>query len=174
LSRKSLAERRKKAQHERNKNVKKPSPEKSGSAALLVVMAALMVTAIVAFTQLYEEGGEGRTFSIQWIHDYEEGMDNASESERPAMVYFHTEWCTYCEKMENDTFSKERIVLKSERFTAIQVDGDERQDLVEKYDISGFPTVVFVDPEENELHRAVGYRDANEFHADMNTALENF
>ena len=139
-----------------------------------MVLFVLGILAASGYLPFFDQDEEERTFGIQWMDDYEEGMENASESGRPAMVYFHTGWCSYCEKMENDTFSTERISINSRQFTAIVVDGDERQDLVDEYGIDGYPTVVFVDEEENELHRAVGYRNADDFRADMNTALGNY
>ncbi len=142
--------------------------------ALLIVVFVLGILAASDYLPFFDGDEKEHTSDIQWMDDYDEGMRNASESGRPAMVYFHTEWCTYCKEMDNDTFSTERIATRSRQFTPIIVDGDERQDLVDRYGVDGYPTVVFVDEDENELHRAVGYRNAEDFRADMNTALDNY
>jgi len=183
MSKRTLEERRKNAArkqstsqgNKRGQNARgKEVGTTSGRMAVVLIVTGIVAAGIVGFFLLDEDDNEGTGLSIAWMHSYEKGINNASEASRPAMVYFHTDWCGFCDDMENDTFSKERIVLKSLQFTPILVDGDERDDLVNQYDIEGYPTVVFVDGDENELYRAGGYRGKDQFFQDMQTALEKY
>jgi len=108
--------------------------------------------------------------AIAW-HDYDAGMNLSREGGLPVMMDFSTDWCSWCKEMDKDTWSDGRVINRSERFSCIKVDGDDRGDLVSKYKIDGYPTTVFLDPDGTEKHRVVGYLGPDDFIRDQDFAL---
>ncbi len=76
----------------------------------------------------------------------------AQETKKPMVVLFYADWCKFCKMLAPD-FSK--VVKKKafkETFAAAYVncDAPENQDLVNEYEIHGFPTVFLITPDGNK------------------------
>ncbi|WP_154853206.1 thioredoxin family protein [Cyclobacterium xiamenense] len=57
--------------------------------------------------------------------------DSLAAHPRPVLLYFQTDWCTYCRKMEAEVFSKPGIAaLLSARFYAVKFDAEHPDDVV--------------------------------------------
>ena len=79
--------------------------------------------------------------------------------------------------MDKNTYSDARVIEKAKSFVSIKVDTHETNvyngpALASQFNVQGCPTIVFLDTQENEVHRIGGYEDANQFLADMNEALK--
>jgi len=107
---------------------------------------------------------------IQW-HDYEEGMNLSAAQNKIALIDFATGWCSWCKKMDEDTYNDSRVMEKAQSFVCIRVDGDMRGDLVARYGVDGYPTTIFLAPNGTVTHRVVGYKGPDDFLKDMAYAL---
>jgi thiol:disulfide interchange protein len=94
--------------------------------------------------------------AIDWMTDYEQAVEQAKEEGTPLMVDVSAPWCSACKRLDETVFSRGDVVAASRQFVAVRVNGDERKDLVAKFEVSGYPTVVFLDPGGKELARARG------------------
>ncbi len=83
------------------------------------------------------------------------------------MIDLYTDSCGYCKLMDEDTYSDQRVIEEADRFISIKVDGNQRQDLLSEYEITGFPTAVFLNKNGAEANRVVGYKGPGEFLAEM-------
>lgn len=92
-----------------------------------------------------------------WVTDFEAGMMEAARSERPAFVYFHAPWCSWCQVYERDTLRHPRVeaALKA-RFVPVVVDFDARSDLVRRYGAKGLPYTVLLGPDGKVWNAFVG------------------
>lgn len=61
---------------------------------------------------------------VQWMGF--EALDDALRREaRPVVLYFYTDWCAYCRKMDKRVFTKEEIAsLLNERYYAVKMDAE--------------------------------------------------
>jgi len=109
---------------------------------------------------------------IQW-HEYEEGMALASSNNMPVMIDFYTEWCGYCRKMDDEVYVNDEVIELSKNFVNIKVDCYARPDLRQKYAIMGYPTIVFLNSNGDEVHRVLGYVTADRLKTDMQIALNS-
>lgn len=108
--------------------------------------------------------------AIAW-HDFEEGTNLSLNGRRPALVDFATSWCSWCKKMDAETYSDARVINRSESLVCIRVDGDARGDLVARFKVDGYPTTVFLNPDGSEKHRVSGYKGPDDFLKDIDFAL---
>jgi thiol:disulfide interchange protein DsbD len=104
--------------------------------------------------------------AIVW-HDFEEGRSLSLDGRKPSLVDFTASWCTWCKKMDAETYSDARVINRSEAMVCIKVDGDARGDLVAKYGVDGYPTTVFLNPDGSERHRVTGFKGPDLFLEDM-------
>jgi len=112
---------------------------------------------------------------IVW-YDYNEGLTRASQTNKPVMIDFYYDDCVWCVKLEEDTYSDQRVIDKSEQFVNVKVDLYEINDydgqkITENYDITGWPTIVYLDPSGQEIKRISGYKAPDPFLDDMDDAL---
>lgn len=126
-----------------------------------------MVLTVLSITTCYLSTA---TEQVEW-HSYNEGISLAESQDKPVMIDFYTDWCYWCDQLDENTYSDSRVINKSKSFVCIKVNGDYNPELVTQYNIEGYPTVVFADSAGKEIHRVVGYENADAFLEDMDKAL---
>jgi len=97
---------------------------------------------------------------IQWIKNFDEGMEMAKSQGKPVLIDFTAEWCTYCKVMDKKTFPDKRVVEESQRFVMIKFDATRPtkkvREITRRYQIRGYPTQVSIDTKGN-VDQLVGY-----------------
>jgi protein disulfide-isomerase-like protein len=58
-------------------------------------------------------------------------------SDKPAMIFFYAPWCGHCKNAKPE-FEK---LMKMAKGKAYMIDCDANQEIAQKYDIKGFPTI---------------------------------
>lgn len=103
-----------------------------------------------------------------WATNLQTSLKTAAKANKQLLVDFTAEWCGWCKKMETDVFNKAdfKNYVKS-RYQLVRVDADKYKDIVAKYKISGFPTVMILSPKGVEVQRIVGYLKLKEFMAKL-------
>jgi thiol:disulfide interchange protein len=130
---------------------------------LIILLGLILITFIIPNTS-------AQSNEIEW-QDYEEGMEKARTENKTVLIDFYTDWCSWCDRMDEDTYSDSAVIDKSKTFVCVKVDGDKREDLVNKYNIDGYPTTLFLNKTGYELHRMEGYLNEDEFYDHMRFAL---
>ncbi len=120
-------------------------------------------------------GREGVAASVdtggaEWLTSLGAATKAATEKKVPILVDFSgSDWCGWCIRLDKEVFSKAEFQdFAKERLVLLLVDFPRRKALpadmakanralAEKYDVQGFPTVILVDADGNELART-GYR----------------
>ncbi len=123
-----------------------------------LVFAALIIVMLAAT-------GVNAQSEIEW-HD-QDGMQIAMSQNKPAMILFSSDRCPACVKLTGE-FADTRVINMSKNFVPIV--GSRVLD--SQYGIRYVPTVVFTNSQGMELHRIVGYRDADTLVQEMEKALE--
>lgn len=135
-------------------------------------MAALVSTALA-------KAPEG------WETDVDAALALAKKEKKSVMLEFTgSDWCPPCIKMGKEVFSKEEFLkAASKNYVLVHLDfpkgdkelADKNEPLLEKYKVSGFPTVVLLDAEGKEFSRfpAMKFPEVKLFLEQLATALEN-
>ena len=80
----------------------------------------------------------------------------AAKERKPLLVSVSAQWCSACKELEMKSLSRGRVrAFLRERFVAIQLDGErgEGPELVRRYHVVGYPTVLVLDGEGREIDR---------------------
>ena len=100
-----------------------------------------------------------------WVNIALEKMINDS-SNKMILVDFETDWCVWCDRLDSDTYTDPRVIdfaknnLISKKIDAEKSNGPDQK---KKYRVRGYPTILLLDGEGNEIDRIVGYRPPDEF-----------
>jgi tetratricopeptide (TPR) repeat protein len=84
---------------------------------------------------------------------------------KPIVIDFYGVWCPPCNLLDEKVFSSadfSQATLGFERLK-LDVDTDVSWPYTSRYKVAGYPTVIFLTPEGDEISRIVGYRPAAEF-----------
>lgn len=132
--------------------------------------AVLILLVIVAFASCTKEKAEVAG-DLEWLTSFDEALQLAQQKSKPIMIDFFADWCGWCKRLDSDTYAHEDVVSKAGDFISLKIDADIERDLSSRYKIAGLPTILFIDHTGREIHRVVGYRQADKFVQEMDAAL---
>lgn len=133
----------------------------------------------------FDEAMNTNVDTSKWLTDYNKALELAKELKRPVLVNFTgSDWCSWCIKLSKEVFTedvflkyaKENLVLLKLDFPKrIQQTPEEKaanEKLAQDYKVSGFPTIVLLNPEGTEVART-GYQPggANVYVAHLKSLL---
>ncbi|HYQ72839.1 MAG TPA: protein-disulfide reductase DsbD, partial [Gammaproteobacteria bacterium] len=103
---------------------------------------------------------------IKTVADFEQAVQASSAAGKPVMLDFYADWCTYCIKMEDYTFSDPAVQAALADVTLLQADvtANDAEDvaLLNHFNLFAPPAILFFDAQGQELGNArlVGFLDA--------------
>jgi uncharacterized protein YyaL (SSP411 family) len=101
---------------------------------------------------------------VDWVFDYDQALNASKAGNKTLLIYFYTSWCSWCKTLSRNTYSNDEVAdLLNNNFTCLKINAEEHPDLVPLYNISGYPTILFLSPEGKELGRILGYKPPDSF-----------
>ncbi len=110
--------------------------------------------------------------SPEWIDSYSAALLKAKEEDKPIMIDVYANWCKWCKVLDQQTYSDSEVISKSNEFINAKVNGDHNKEIVMKYQVSGYPTLLFIDSEGNLLMNVTGFVKAPDLLNKMETVLK--
>ena len=121
-------------------------------AALLI---ALFFISTTAFSQIDFKKG---TVS--------EVLAQAKSENKLVMVDVMTDWCKWCIELDNKVYAKKEVSdFANANLISYKIDAEKGEgvDFAKKYQIKGYPSILFLDGDGNEIDRIYGYVPAKDF-----------
>ena len=119
-----------------------------GRPAGLTLAAILLVVARLGSSNLAWAGAEDWNDSnIKWM-SYDQGLAEATKTDKPICLIFYTTWCPHCANYSK-VFSDPAVVQKSKSFVMIRLDKDKNKEISAKYNPDGeyIPRTYFLSPD---------------------------
>ena len=119
--------------------------------ALVISVISLILDGII-INKLNAKGLMRDPVVISKKYDKGEMMEKALKTEKPIIVWFYTDWCGFCQRFA-PTFGdiiKDKQIKKHFAVALINADKPENQELMQKYEVGGFPTVYLINPKTND------------------------
>ncbi len=107
---------------------------------------------------------------VTWFPSFSQAKDQATKLDRPLLVNFTCAGSAWCEKLNTEVWPDPKVVAATDPFICVEVDGDANPQLVKNFKVSGYPTIMAVEPGGKVLGKAVGYRDAEAMERFLNSS----
>ena len=104
---------------------------------------------------------------LPWIQSYEQALNQAQLEGKLILAYLFTDWCGYCKKMEAETFTDKTVIDEmSDRYVWLKLNAEtdeEGRQLQGRFNITGYPGMLLLDGEGQEMGRISGFVPAGAF-----------
>ena len=112
---------------------------------------------------------------VEFSRDFKGILRQAQEQDKLLFVDFETSWCGPCKTMDQYVYTADLTVETFRNILAVKVDGDESKELVKKYGIKAYPTMIILSPNGKILGKRIGYQsieDIVNFIKDVDVVLD--
>ncbi len=132
--------------------------------ALITIMKEVLGQYVQTMTQdmpqfypLYTVNSNKTPLLLVWYTDIALAFKKAAETNRIVFVDCYTDWCGWCKKLDQETFTHPDFINISAKFVLLKVDGDKQIEFCRKYNVSAYPTLLFLKADGKEIRRQVGF-----------------
>jgi len=131
-------------------------------------MKAIMV---VLFIISYFNVGYSQT---KWDKiEYSDALAKAKKENKLVLIKFYTDWCVPCKQVEEVVFQKDKKISSyvNKNYVKLSINAEkEGSEIAKKYKVGAYPTILFLDGDENVLGKVVGTRGNEEYFETIKTA----
>ena len=107
---------------------------------------------------------------INFSFNYEDIIKQAKEQDKLLFIDFETTWCGPCRTMDQYVYTADVTVEAFNNILAVKIDGDEHRELVKKYDVKAYPTLIILSSNGKIIGKKVGYLSVKDIVAFINEA----
>ena len=146
----------------------------NGISGNIKTLAALFVLVFVVLA-CFNLGAEPKWYS------FNEGMAKGKADNKPVIVDFYADWCSWCKVMDKETFSnKEVAAIMNANYILVRIDVEGNQNIRYKnrdftpkqfqmyMQVSGLPTIAFFDKKGELVTLLPGFVPARDFKPVLN------
>ncbi|MCX6135784.1 MAG: DUF255 domain-containing protein [Ignavibacteriales bacterium] len=149
----------------------------STRAAGIVIVVALVAVGVTVFLTSPGDGtAEGTGAGIVTWHSFDEGVALARKENKKIFIDVYTDWCVWCKKMDKEVYTNGTVgQTMTSNFIAVKLNAESQKgvtfdgtamteaSLAGTMEVTGYPTVVFLDPTAKPITKISGYMEPKEF-----------
>ncbi|MCY2982282.1 MAG: DUF255 domain-containing protein [Planctomycetota bacterium] len=120
----------------------------------------LIATLALTFQILASQATLAIEREINWTEEYEAAIQRAATTNSIVLLHFYGDYCPPCKLLDKKTFHDPALVsTMNEHLVAVKVNADRRRDLAQKYQVTRWPTDIYLFPNGDEIYRGVSNAD---------------
>jgi len=146
---------------------------RSGAAIYLLVIGAVLFSLPSATVAQSQE--KSKSSAIQWL-EFDKAVATAKKEGKLMVVDFYTDWCGWCKKMDQDTYTHPEVVkyaraklvmskvnAESQQLTRYKDMDLSYQQLAQSFEVRGYPATIFISENGEWLTSVPGYLKPDQF-----------
>jgi thiol:disulfide interchange protein DsbD len=136
-----------------------------------ITLTVFLIGAIFLFrtftpVQVGERGAV--TEGVTWqINQEEQALAASKDQGKPLVIDVYADWCVACVELDEKTYVVPNVMHRLDNFVRLKLDFTKQtpwvEEMKQKYNITGMPTVMLFDPSGSELARFTGFKSAKDF-----------
>lgn len=134
--------------------------------------------------------------AVRW-YTWEEAIAASEKKPKKIIIDVYTDWCGWCKRMDKTTFAEAKVAAYlNENFYPVKFNAEQREDIQYKghtlqyresgrrgvHDLAyslldgrlGYPSVVYLDEEQNRISVSPGYKSAGDMLKELRYIAGNF
>lgn len=129
--------------------------------ALLTTLLLIAATATLLAANTAQAAVEWKTLSLA------EALATARTQNSIVVLDVYADWCGPCHKYDDEVFNRDDVSDALGNAITVRIDGEkgEGPELVKRYHVVGYPTILFLAPDGQEIDRIFGFLEAEAFKA---------
>lgn len=128
----------------------------------------LLLAVFFVLTQSYSQ-------KINWNAWGDKAFTKAKTEHKPVFLDVGTEWCTACNLMEENTYTDTTVIgIINRNFIPVKADAEAQPDVGARFLQWGWPALIFLDSEGNQLMAIQGNRRPGVFTSILNEFLSDY
>ncbi|TGK00213.1 DUF3808 domain-containing protein [Leptospira langatensis] len=96
---------------------------------------------------------------VKWESSVEGAFTKAKKEGKPIFIDVYADWCGYCKTLKKEIYPKKEVQAELSNFVLLSLDGDRFPNLKRKYQVSGYPTLLFLDKNGSLTEKIAGMPD---------------
>jgi len=146
---------------------------------LVILLVIIFFFGIKSYFKIDEQNVEAieetSSLTLNWF-SYNEGLALAERENKYVLIDFYTDWCGYCKKMDEETYSKEEVIkILNDNFVVIKINAESDDKVIENekeiterelaklYQVTGYPTTWFLESDHSRVAPLPGYVTTEQF-----------
>lgn len=130
----------------------------------LLAVAGLTLAAIGAFAQ-----------NISWVGSWNTALAESKKSDKLIMASFFTKWDPYGKLLDQQTYTNPEVIGISKKFVPVRLDVETiGAPQAKKFRIKNYPTILFIDKNQNVVGTIDGLETPAEFVKHANTFVKDY
>ena len=118
------------------------------------------VILLVAIASFASGSGHAAEREISWTEDYEAAIQRAATTNSIVLLHFYGDNCPPCKLLDKKTFHDPALVsTMNEHLVTVKINANRRVDLAQKYQVTRWPTDVYLYSNGDEIYRGVSNAD---------------
>lgn len=140
---------------------------------IFVLIALLVLSAGYVAQSTISDASKLTLKGVTFSTNLTTAIEAAKVQGKPVFVYIRSEYCGWCRKFEEETFTNQTVIKTlNEKFILVSLDADKQKNETRNFAVFGTPTMVFLDPNGTGLKRIPGYTDTETFLGVMNEIVK--
>jgi thiol-disulfide isomerase/thioredoxin len=97
---------------------------------------------------------------IRWVQSVDQALRLARSQQRPVLIHFFGDNCPPCKMLDKKAFRDTGLIqAMNTELIAVRINADEERDVARRYQVSRWPTDVYLYPNGDEIYRNISSQD---------------
>jgi len=132
----------------------------SAATGLTLVLAGLVLAPIPARAAATTAAAAG---GLEWVDSHDTAVARAKKERKILLLDFYTDWCGWCKRLDKDVFSQDSFIKAANGVLGVKVNAERQPALAQRYKVSSYPRLFFVDADGMTLEQVRGYLSLADF-----------
>ncbi len=112
------------------------------------------------------------TVGVAWEHSLDDALRRAAAEKKLVMVFFYTDWCGWCRKMDERTFADGQVQTALKGVVPVRLNAEKNgRAEAARLRVNSFPNIAFLDATGRQVGRIPGFLPAPAFLEELRDIL---